>query len=72
MDVLEEYGGPSARDYRFNVVIGEELWRAGATGRGFVLHTDIVVTYITNYSTPDQRRRCYCAASAVSASPLLR
>jgi Acyl-CoA dehydrogenases len=57
MDVPEEYGGAGARDYRFNVVIGEELWRAGATGPGFVLHTDIVVPYITHYSTPDQRRR---------------
>jgi alkylation response protein AidB-like acyl-CoA dehydrogenase len=57
MDVPEEYGGAGARDYRFNVVIGEELWRAGATGPGFVLHTDIVVPYITHYGTPDQRRR---------------
>jgi len=57
MDVPEEYGGAGARDYRFNVVIGEELWRAGATGPGFVLHTDIVVPYITNYGTPEQRQR---------------
>lgn len=57
MDVPEEYGGAGARDYRFNVVIGEELWRVGATGPGFVLHTDIVVPYILHYGTPEQRQR---------------
>lgn len=57
MDVPEEYGGAGARDYRFNVVICEELWRAGATGPGFVLHTDIVVPYILHYGTPEQRQR---------------
>ncbi len=57
MDAPEAYGGAGARDYRFNAIIGEELWRAGATGPGFVLHTDIVVPYILHYGTPEQHQR---------------
>ncbi len=57
MDVPEAYGGAGARDYRFNAIIGEELWRAGATGPAFALHTDIVVPYILHYGTPEQHRR---------------
>ena len=57
MDVAPEYGGAGARDYRYNAIVGEELWRVGATGPGFVLHTDIVVPYLTRYGTPEQQRR---------------
>lgn len=57
MDVAEEFGGAGARDYRYNAIIGEELWRIGATGPGFALHSDIVVPYLTHYATPEQQRR---------------
>jgi long-chain-acyl-CoA dehydrogenase len=57
MDVPEEYGGSGIADYRFNVVVTEELTRAGASGVGFPLHTDIVAPYITRYGTEAQRRR---------------
>lgn len=32
MEVPEEYGGAGLKDFRYNAVITEELWRAGATG----------------------------------------
>jgi len=57
MDVPEAYGGPGASDYRYNVVVAEELGRAGASGVGFPLHTDIVVPYISRYGSEEQKRR---------------
>jgi acyl-CoA dehydrogenase len=50
-----EYGGCGA-DYLFNVVITEELARAGATGPGFSVHSDMVATYIATFGTPAQKQ----------------
>src|SRR5262245_39736293 len=52
----EEYGG-SGPDYLFNVVITEELARAGATGPGFAVHSDMVATYIATFGTEAQKKR---------------
>lgn len=41
--VPEEYGGLGL-DYLFDVVVFEELWRVGASGPGFLIHTDLVAT----------------------------
>ena len=56
-DVPEEYGGPGVRDFRYNAVLTEELTRVGATGPGFVVHTDIIVPYITELGTEEQKQR---------------
>src|SRR6202043_3626245 len=53
--VPEEYGGLGA-DYLFDVVVFEELWRVGASGPGFLIHTDLVATYILSFGTEEQRR----------------
>jgi acyl-CoA dehydrogenase len=52
----EAYGGYGA-DYLFNVVITEELARAGATGPGFSVHSDMVATYIATFGTEEQKQR---------------
>ncbi|ATE78211.1 acyl-CoA dehydrogenase family protein [Pseudomonas frederiksbergensis] len=52
----EEYGG-CGPDYRFNVVITEEMARAGATGPGFSIHSDMVATYIATFGTAEQKDR---------------
>lgn len=52
----EEFGGTGA-DYLFNVVITEELARAGATGPGFSVHSDMVATYIATFGSPGQKAR---------------
>jgi alkylation response protein AidB-like acyl-CoA dehydrogenase len=52
----EEYGG-CGPDYLFNVVITEELARAGATGPGFAVHSDMVATYIATFGTDAQKQR---------------
>ncbi len=53
--VPEEYGGLGL-DYLFDVVVFEELWRVGASGPGFLIHTDLVATYILSFGTDEQKR----------------
>ena len=54
--VPEEYGGLGL-DYLFDVVVFEELWRAGASGPGFLIHTDLVATYILSFGTEEQKHK---------------
>ena len=54
--VSEAYGGPGA-DFLSNVVVIEELARAGITGPGFVVHSDMVATYVERFGTEAQKRR---------------
>ena len=53
--VPEEYGGLGL-DYLFDVIVYEELWRVGASGPGFLIHTDLVATYILTAGTEEQKR----------------
>ena len=59
MAVPEQYGGPGQPDFRFNVVISEELQRANVIGSGtcITLHNDIVLPYLLNATNEEQRRR---------------
>jgi alkylation response protein AidB-like acyl-CoA dehydrogenase len=56
-DVEEEYGGAGVRDFRYNMVMAEELTRAGANGPGFLVHTDIIVPYISSLGSEQQKKR---------------
>ncbi len=56
-DVPEEYGGAGVTDFRYNVVLSEEQTRAGASGPGFSVHSDIIVPYLTSLGTDEQKRR---------------
>ncbi|MBL0748753.1 acyl-CoA dehydrogenase family protein [Nocardioides baculatus] len=56
-DVAEEFGGPGIRDFRYNMVLAEESARAGASGPGFAVHTDIIVPYISSLGTDEQKQR---------------
>jgi len=53
--VPEEYGGLGL-DYLFDVVVFEELWRVGASGPGFLIHTDLVATYLLSFGSEEQKR----------------
>jgi alkylation response protein AidB-like acyl-CoA dehydrogenase len=59
MAIPTEYGGGGVDDFRFNLVIGEELQRAGlnAAGLGLTLHNDICLPYFLKYCTEEQRGR---------------
>src|SRR6476469_4893199 len=59
MEVPERYGGASVKDFRLNLVIGEECQRAGvgSFGLGITLHNDICLPYFLRYCTELQRQR---------------
>jgi len=56
-DVPEEYGGGGIKDFRYNVVITEELMRVGASGLGTILHNDTIVPYFLKYASEEQKQR---------------
>ena len=55
----EEHGGGGVRDFRYNLILGEELQRAGtgAAGLGITLHTDICMPYFLDLTTEEQKAR---------------
>jgi len=56
MGLPEEYGGAGA-DRLYSVLQMEEIARAGCTGIGFGLHSEIVAPYILHYGTEEQKRK---------------
>jgi acyl-CoA dehydrogenase len=50
----EEFGGAGA-DFTYNAVFTEELGRAGITGPGFAVHSDMVAAYILNFGSDAQK-----------------
>ncbi|WP_084151856.1 acyl-CoA dehydrogenase family protein [Nocardioides halotolerans] len=56
-DVDEEYGGAGVKDFRYNVVLTEEITRAGASGVGFPVHNDVIVPYISALANDEQKQR---------------
>ncbi|MGH8528744.1 MAG: acyl-CoA dehydrogenase family protein [Nevskiales bacterium] len=57
MNMPEEYGGAGADDRLFNVIVMEEQARAGDSGFGVTVHSDIVANYINNFGTPAQKQQ---------------
>ncbi|ANU16147.1 acyl-CoA dehydrogenase [Planococcus maritimus] len=53
--VEEQYGGLGL-DFRYGVIIGEEMERVGASLTGVGLHNDITVPYIEAYGTDQQKQ----------------
>ena len=56
MTMPEEYGGSGA-DKLFSVIQMEELSRAGTSGIGYTLHSEIVAPYLLHYGTPAQKAK---------------
>src|SRR6267378_6866101 len=54
--VPEAYGGLGL-DYLFDVVVFEEMAKSGFTGPGFLIHCDLVATYIKSFGTEEQKRQ---------------
>ena len=59
MEIPIEYGGGGVDDFRFNVVLDEEVQRAGvmASGMCLTLHNDICLPYLTNLTNDEQKAR---------------
>ncbi|HEV3294906.1 MAG TPA: acyl-CoA dehydrogenase family protein [Streptosporangiaceae bacterium] len=70
IDIDEKYGGGGNPDYRYYLILGEELAAAGATGPAFAVHNDINGQYFSRLSTPEQRERWlpgYCSGELITA-----
>ncbi len=59
MAIPEQYGGGGVDDFRYNLVINEEVQAAaiGGAGLGITLHNDICLPYFLRYCTDDQKAR---------------
>ena len=55
LDVPREWGGQGLNDFRYNMVMIEELRAAHAPGIGFETGTDVTVPYLLNYGSEDQK-----------------
>jgi alkylation response protein AidB-like acyl-CoA dehydrogenase len=69
-DVPEEYGGGGVSDFRYNVVLSEELVGAGASGVGFPLHNDVITPYLLRLADDEQKQRWlpgFCSGDIVTA-----
>jgi alkylation response protein AidB-like acyl-CoA dehydrogenase len=72
MAVPTEYGGGGVDDFRYNLVIGEEVQRAGinAAGLGWTLHNDICLPYFLSLGTEEQKARWLpgiCSGDVITA-----
>jgi alkylation response protein AidB-like acyl-CoA dehydrogenase len=72
MEVPEALGGGGVKDFRFNVVIAEELQRAdvNSIGLGLTLHNDICLPYFLHLTNEEQQARWLpgiCAGELITA-----
>jgi alkylation response protein AidB-like acyl-CoA dehydrogenase len=61
MAIPEEYGGGGIDDFRYNVVIDEELssTEVAASGLAITLHNDVCLPYFLRYASDEQRGRWF-------------
>lgn len=57
--VPEQFGGPGVDDFRYNAILVDEVNRAGnaAAGIAFSLQNDVVLPYLTDLTTEEQKAR---------------
>src|SRR5579875_2272595 len=70
IEIDEKYGGGGNQDYRYYMILGEELSRAGTYGPGFAVHNDIIGPYFQRLGTPEQCERWlpgYCSGEIITA-----
>ncbi|HWG64421.1 MAG TPA: acyl-CoA dehydrogenase family protein [Streptosporangiaceae bacterium] len=70
IEIDEKYGGGGDPDYRYYLIVDEELARAGANGPGFTVHNDINGQYFHRLCTPEQAQRWlpgYCSGELITA-----
>src|SRR5207245_608275 len=70
IDMDEKYGGGGNADYRYYLILNEELTRVGAHGPGFSVHNDINGHYFRRLVTPEQAERWlpgYCSGELITA-----
>jgi alkylation response protein AidB-like acyl-CoA dehydrogenase len=67
-----EFGGGNTRDFRYNLILNEEIQDAGigGAGLGITLHTDICLPYFLDLTNPEQKARWLpgiCSGELVAA-----
>jgi len=70
IEIDEKYGGGGNQDYRYYLILDEEMAVAGANGPGFAVHNDINGHYLAQLCTPEQRERWlpgYCSGELITA-----
>jgi alkylation response protein AidB-like acyl-CoA dehydrogenase len=71
LNIPEEYGGGGVTDWRFTVVVAEELARVSASLSSCLgIHSDVVAPYLVELTTPGQRDRWlprFCTGELVTA-----
>ena len=70
IEIDEKYGGGGLQDYRYYLILGEELARTGMHGPGFGVHNDIIGPYLQRLCTPEQCQRWlpgYCSGEIITA-----
>jgi alkylation response protein AidB-like acyl-CoA dehydrogenase len=70
IEIDEKYGGGGLADYRYYLILGEELARTGMHGPGFGVHNDIIGPYLQRLCTPEQCERWlpgYCSGEIITA-----
>ncbi|WP_339428182.1 acyl-CoA dehydrogenase family protein [Pseudomonas sp. RA_105y_Pfl1_P41] len=55
--VDSKYGGGGQKDYRYALILTEELIRAGVTAPIFISHNDVIASYISQLGTDEQKER---------------
>jgi len=58
INIPEEYGGGGSTDFRFNLIMAEEMWLAGVPGSamGLTLHNDVIMPYLLTASSEHKKR----------------
>ncbi|MGI9156154.1 MAG: acyl-CoA dehydrogenase family protein [Marmoricola sp.] len=59
LQMPEEYGGGGTDDFRYNVVIGEEMTRRGIYGCAFPLFNDMISPYLMASANEEQKQRWF-------------
>jgi alkylation response protein AidB-like acyl-CoA dehydrogenase len=56
-EVPEQFGGSGVHDFRYNAVLAEEIVTTGSLGVGFAVNNDIVMPYLLDLTTDEQKAR---------------
>src|SRR3954452_1641781 len=70
LQLPEEYGGGGTPDFRYNLVLNEEMTRRGIYGCAFPLFNDMIVPYLVSSANDEQQARWYpglCAGTTIAA-----
>ncbi len=68
--VDEAYGGLGLRDFRYSLIMIEELAMVGESGFAIGLHNDVIAPYLDSYANEEQKKRWLpkvCTGEAILA-----